>query len=354
MKKLQHSGKVGKSTKSKERQLQAAKALLRKKERKAQAKPTNLNFSAIHLLHDPQAFAEILFSKHLQKSTSPLNISQKIIVLNLVTRLIASHKLILLGVYSWILKYLVPKQRDVTQFLACSAMASHEFIPPDVLEPVIRKIADEFVTGGVSFEVLQAGLNTIREICSRAPLVMNADLLQDLTSYKTSRDKGVVNAARSLISLYRDVAPELLMKKDRGKNVSMAMAAGQTGTNLKFGVERNVTTGIEGLELLEQWKKEQGEFEEENEDGIHVNGSMLTTDWKQWEVGSEEDESDDSGGWIDVSSDEEHGIDISDSEDENEPKPPPPKSPATSSALATSKVIQWDFCVNCRFSRLLI
>jgi hypothetical protein len=36
-------------------------------------------------------------------------------------------------------------------------MASHEFVPPDTLEPVIHKIADEFVTGGVSFEVLQAG-----------------------------------------------------------------------------------------------------------------------------------------------------------------------------------------------------
>jgi len=269
LKKLRHSGKVGKHTKSKERQIEAAKALLKKKERKAQMKPTNLNFSAIHLLHDPQAFAEILFSKHLQKSTSPLNITQKIIVLNLVTRLIASHKLILLGIYSWLLKYLTPKQRDVTQFLACAAMASHEFIPPDVLEPVIRKIADEFVTGGVSFEVLQAGLNTIREICSRAPLVMNADLLQDLTSYKSSRDKGVVNAARALISLYRDVAPDMLLKKDRGKNVSMAMSAGQTGAAaVKFGVERNVTTGIEGLELLEQWKKEQGEIEEDNEDGL--------------------------------------------------------------------------------------
>ena len=36
-------------------------------------------------------------------------------------------------------------------------MACHEYIPPDVLEPLIRKIADEFVTGGVSSEVLQAG-----------------------------------------------------------------------------------------------------------------------------------------------------------------------------------------------------
>lgn len=56
-----------------------------------------------------------------------------------------------------LIRYLTPKTRDVTQFLACGAMACHEFIPPDVLEPVIRKIADEFVTGGVSFEVLQAG-----------------------------------------------------------------------------------------------------------------------------------------------------------------------------------------------------
>jgi protein SDA1 len=40
-------------------------------------------------------------------------------------------------------------------------MASHEFIPPDVLETVVRKIADEFVTGGVSLEVLQAGYDPL-------------------------------------------------------------------------------------------------------------------------------------------------------------------------------------------------
>lgn len=117
LKALRHGQQVGKKTKSKERQLALAKAILKKvshfrvsnidlkKERKSQAKPPALNFSAIHLLHDPQAFAEILFSKHLQKSTSPLKIAQKLIVLNLITRLIASHKLILLGIYSWIVKY---------------------------------------------------------------------------------------------------------------------------------------------------------------------------------------------------------------------------------------------------------
>jgi len=170
---------------------------------------------------------------------------------------------------------------------------------------------------------------------------MNTDLLQDLTAYKSSRDKGVVNAARSLISLYREVAPEMLLKKDRGKTVSMGMAAGQVeGKNLQFGVERNVTTGIAGLDLLEAWKKEQGELDgEDNDEGKEDMVCMTDREeWKDWEVGSDED-SDESGGWIDVSSDEEHGIDISDSEDEEpQPPPPPPKAETVTSTLATSKV----------------
>ena len=63
----------------------------------------------------------------------------------------------------------------------------------------------------------------------------------------------------------------------------------------------------------------------------------LTVDWKEWEVGSEEEDSDGSGGWIEVSSDEENGINISDSEDE-EAKPPVTKADASTSVLATSKV----------------
>lgn len=104
---------------------------------------------------------------------------------------------------------------------------------------------------------------------------MNADLLQDLTSYKSSRDKGVVNAARSLVSLYRDIAPEMLLKKDRGKTVSMGMAAGEiSGKNIQFGLERNVTTGIAGLDLLEAWKKEQGEMDGEEDDNGKMNHAV--------------------------------------------------------------------------------
>ena len=76
-----------------------------------------------------------------------------------------------------------------------------------------EKIADEFVSDGVAAEVASAGINTIREILARAPLAIDAPLLQDLTEYKGSKSKAVMMAARSLISLYREVAPEMLLKR---------------------------------------------------------------------------------------------------------------------------------------------
>ena len=59
----------------------------------------------------------------------------------------------------------------------------------------------------------------MREMCVRCPLVMTSDLLQDLASYKSYRDKSVMMAARSLIHLYRDTNPELLKRKDRVRSI---------------------------------------------------------------------------------------------------------------------------------------
>ena len=66
-----------------------------------------------------------------------------------------------------------------------------------------------------------SSLNTVREVCTRCPLAMNADLLQDLAGYKSYRDKSVVMAARSLIQLFRSVRPELLSRKDRVRKQTM-------------------------------------------------------------------------------------------------------------------------------------
>lgn len=145
------------------------------------------------------------------------------------------------------LRYLTYHQLRVTSILVALAQSTHDLTPPDVLEPVIRKIAHEFVHPGVGPEVIAAGLNSIREVARRQPWCVPQDLLGDLIEYRKSRDKGVTSAARSLLQLYREVNPGLLKRRERGKNASMGMKSG-TGS-LPFGYAPDAAKGIEGLEV---------------------------------------------------------------------------------------------------------
>ena len=303
MGKLRHQAGINKKTAKRGKELRAAAAKVKRKEKKKKA-PHPLNFSAFHLLHDPQGFAEKLFQQHLQPAQPKvrLTLDQKLLVLQLVSRLVGLHKLTLIPLYSYFIKYLSPRQPSVTSFLASLAQSTHNLVPPDILEPLVLKIANEFVSEAAAAEVASAGLNGIREICVRQPLAMNETLLQDLVQYRKSKDKGVQMAARGLLSLYRDVGAEMLKKRDRGRDAALKLRAGdEQGT--RFG---HVEGGeIEGLELLEKWKEEQGLDGEEDE----VKG------WEKWDA--ESDSSENSGGWINVESDGED-IDISDSEDEKE------------------------------------
>lgn len=310
---LKHQMGINKKSKKKARAVDHAIATVKKKERKKK-QPHPLNFSAFHLLHDPQGFAETLFSKHLQNTKSKLNLEQKLLVLQLVSRLIGLHKLTILSFYSYFLKYLTPRQPSVSSFLASLAQASHSLVPPDVLEPLIQKIANEFVSEAAAAEVASAGLNAIREICSRQPLAMNDALLQDLVMYKKSKDKGVTMAAKGLLGLYREVGVDMLKKRDRGKAGAMGLRNGERKEQ-RFGEE--VGGGIEGIELLEEWKEEERRrkrlemglppHSESGEESIEDEN-----DPGDWEI--DEDDSDDSVGWIDVSSDVD--INISDSDDD--------------------------------------
>ena len=260
-----------------------------------------------------------------------MTVELKLLVLQLVSRLVGLHKLSCLAIYSYLLKHLTPRQRDVTQFLVVAAQATHDLVPPDSLQPMVRKIADEFVSEGVAGEVATAGLNAIREICARAPLAMDATLLQDLTEYKGSKDKGVVMAARSLLALYREVAPEMLRRKDRGKVASVGLKERhqQQQQQLRYGQEAHGQ--IEGLELLEAWKAEQralkragdeaggeaegregreedgdgdGESEDDGDDESDEGDGDDEDDeaaWAAWEVEEErESDGDDDTGWIKI------------------------------------------------------
>ena len=57
----------------------------------------------------------------------------------------------------------------------------------------------------------------------------NACTLQDLTAYKKFKEKAVASAARSLITLFRDIAPYMLEKKDRGRGADLEARPMQYG-----------------------------------------------------------------------------------------------------------------------------
>ncbi|KAI1410033.1 SDA1-domain-containing protein [Hypoxylon sp. FL1857] len=310
IKKLKHSIEINKKTKKSKKALERAVDKVKKQERKKSA-PHPLNFSALHLLQDPQGFSENLFEKHLQNSKSKLALESKLLVLQLVTRLVGLHKLTVISLYSWFIKHLTPRQQSASSFLASLAQGTHNLVPPDAIEPLIQKIANEFVSEASASEVCSAGLNAIREICARQPLAMNETLLQDLVEYRKSKDKGVMMAAKGLLSLYREKGADMLRKKDRGKEATIGLKSGDL-KQLRYGEEQ--VGEIEGLELLAKWKEEQKKRKraegaegdaEKTEDKDEEDG------WNsdEWEVASTD--SSDSGEWIRVS----------DSEDEAEPEP---------------------------------
>ena len=322
---LKHQIGINKKSRKASRALDKASSTVKRKEKK-KTQPHPLNFSALHLLHDPQGFAESLFSQHLQSSRSTMNLENRLQLLQLVSRLVGFHRLTILGLYSWFIKYLTPRQPSVTSILASLAQATHPLVPPDTLEPLVQKIANEFISEAAAGEVAAAGLNAVREICVRQPLAMNDVLLQDLIMYKKSKDRGVMMASKGLLSLYREVGASMLKKRDRGKEASMAVKNGQR-QEMRFGEQP--VGDIEGLDLLAKWKQEERvrkraeaglgpEVDDEKEDDGEDDGA--------WEV--DESEPDDSEGWINVESDKE--IDISDSDDEGHPskkhKPDPDPS----------------------------
>ena len=75
---------------------------------------------------------------------------------------------------------------------------------------------------------------------------MTEDLLRDLVEYKTYKDKGVMMASRSLIQLFRNICPDLLHKKDRGRPTEASVEAKRK----EFG-ELDVKEFVPGAEVID-------------------------------------------------------------------------------------------------------
>ncbi|KAJ2613483.1 Severe Depolymerization of Actin [Coemansia sp. RSA 1365] len=212
-----------------------------------------VNFDALSLVHDPQGFAEKLFGRVHHSTTATKRggstvdrFEVRLILLKLISRLIGHHQLQLMAFYPFLQRYLQPHQLEVTQILALFANGTHAFTPPDVLQPLVRAIADNFVSDHCAPEVMCAGLNTIRAVLARQPLAVDPDLLNDLVLYRKHKDKGVMMGARSLLALYRQINPEMLHRRDRGRDASQNLGR----VPLQFG-EQRPAEGVDGAELLE-------------------------------------------------------------------------------------------------------
>jgi protein SDA1 len=280
-----------KKTRAKAREiLQARKKMIKGKKQLANKAPEP-RFPAIDLVYDPQGFVEKLFKK-LKNSND--RFEMRIMMMNLISRFIGHHKLIVLNFYSFLQRYLNSHQEHITKILACLVQACHPLVPPEEMIVIIKTIANNFVTERNNAETMAVGINAIREIFVRIPLTLEEDgmqeLVHDLVQYSSYLERGVRSSARSLVNLLREIFPSILKRKDRGK-----FNAGEEKRPAAFG-DRGVKFGVDGAELLEE--------EEEILREAGINPDERDDEEDGWEVATESEDSEEDG-WVDVSNSEE-------------------------------------------------
>lgn len=269
----------------------------------SERKPGHPALEAMMLINDPQEFAERLFSD-LRNRRRKESYENRLIFINLISRLTGTHELILFNFYPFLQRYLQPAQPEVTRVLAYLTQACHDKVPSDVLHPILRGLADSFVSERSSPPAMAAGINSIRAICSRVPLAIldednedkpeneqEAPLLEDLVQYKTYKDKGVMMAARSLIALYREVHPRLLHKRDRGRAGAEAVQHGHSAHAKAYG-ELKYATGVDGVELLAQKDSDDEAESEVEEDLTNGPGESVSRSERNAEEGTDNDDDD--------------------------------------------------------------
>lgn len=108
-KEVMMANRVNKKTRKRLKQLEKVKKLIKKNKNKKEKAPT-YNFSALHLIHDPQSFVEKLF-KRLESVNQRFEV--KLMMLNVISRLIGLHHLVLFNFYPYVQRYIQPHQRGI-------------------------------------------------------------------------------------------------------------------------------------------------------------------------------------------------------------------------------------------------
>ncbi|KAI0495774.1 hypothetical protein KFK09_022077 [Dendrobium nobile] len=270
--KAKHKGTAS-SKRKKKAKLQRVIRSMKRQQRRSSEKSGSYSYSPLVHLKDAQGFTEKLFSR---LHTCSEKFEVRMMMLKVIARTIGLHCLILLNFYPFLQRYVQPHQRDVTNLLAAGIQACHDKVPPDAVEPLFKQIVNQFVHDRSRPEAIAVGLNVVREMCLRMPLLMNEDLLQDLALYKKSHEKAVSIAARSLITLFREICPSLLVKKDRGRPID------PTARPKAFG-EVSVASDVPGIELLQH----EDELTTSSDDDMDTGDAVIEVN-HSWPLGTDE------------------------------------------------------------------
>ena len=299
--------KHSKKTRARARQTKRAKKAAKKKAlgKSERAEP---KFPAMQLLDDPHRLCDALLARARRQVDA---FEQRVARLDLCSRVACTHRLQLVAFYSYMRRYLKPSQEQAPRLLALFAQACHELVPPDELVPIVRHVADAFVSDRNASEAMALGINALREVCGRCPAVLDEPemlgLVRDLAAYTKHRDKSVVVAARGWINIVREHHPQLLQKKDRGRDKARSKA-----TPLSFGASE-ASEQVPGEDLLRLY--ERGQLPEEFEDVVEAcndlegggDGWVDVSDGEDdggndgaEDAESDDDDDEDEDGWVDV------------------------------------------------------
>lgn len=231
----------------------------------------SINFIAMDLLSDPHDFCEKM---DILVSAKDLSYEHRISSIRLQSLLISHHKLHIDSFYERILRYLKPTQKECTRILAYAANAIHSDIPLEevekcngfsIIQTLTSTIARNFVSEHCRPEVITVGLNTLREIATRLPVAIPKEVLEQILIFSTPKassagiskasthNKGVLMAAKSLLSVYRSTAPLLLSPRLRGrptqvsKTIERQDLTGQSESANENGSEESSSDEVEEL-----------------------------------------------------------------------------------------------------------
>uniref|UniRef100_A0AC34R976 Protein SDA1 n=1 Tax=Panagrolaimus sp. JU765 TaxID=591449 RepID=A0AC34R976_9BILA len=330
LKEVMNAFKAAKKTKKRIKNLEKTKKLLTKDQKaKKESRSKFCNLEALNMLFDPQTFCDRLFG--LLEGRKNEKFIVRLQQIALCARIIGVHRLQVLGFYSFMHRYLQPKQREVTRLLLYVAQACHELVPPDYVQDVVRVIANNFVTDRNTPEGMTVGINAIREIFTNCPFAATEELLRELSEFKSYKNKNVSMAARGLISIFRTINPKLLAKKDRGRP-TVDVEENLIGGPLEFGKGKTVDY-VPGAEVLPDETDEEAADDGTDEDSdsewetvahdddeVDVDEEIDENDDEFEDVDESDEEMDDEDeeGWVTASDEEEESDEDADEEEEGE------------------------------------